>query len=155
MDQAPFDGGPLKSQNSKKVRIWGCRESNLADLIKFGTKITVGNSFCGRFGVIRDKKRPHCISGCKLCSRFGSRSGFWGAGDSKWTIWSTRGRSGRPKSDSARFGVPFGPFVRDPEGFGELQGRFLGICVKFDNLGVPVTQNGRFDQVWNKDYSRK
>ena len=30
----------------------------MADLIKFGAKITAGNSFCGRFGVARDKNSP-------------------------------------------------------------------------------------------------
>jgi len=32
--------------------------AQMADLIKFGVKITAGNSFCGRFGVTRDKDSP-------------------------------------------------------------------------------------------------
>ena len=64
----------------------------MVDLIKFGTKITVGNSFWGRFGVIRDKKRPQ----------------------------------------PGKLAYPTVNFAQD-----------LG---RGPNFGVPVTQNGRFDQ---------
>jgi len=40
------------------VRIWGCRGSKMVDLIQDLDNFTAGNSFCGRFGAFRDKKRP-------------------------------------------------------------------------------------------------
>ena len=56
-----------------------------ADLIKFGTKITVGNSFCGRFGVIRDKKRPQpgklAYPTVNFAQSLGQSGGFGGDGD--------------------------------------------------------------------------
>ena len=73
--------------------------------------------------------------GRAIFSEFPLQSDFGGAGGRFWSIWTSLEQNLHAEMKFLLVRGPLLTFEWDPEGFGELQGQFLGICVKFEHLG--------------------